>query len=153
VTTSDRFTWKAHDLTDASPSGNSATSPGDGQGSSSEMAFTIDDARSYIAQGRWQFAKTMPHIPHWYTLRKWLPELDDAFVSFVLLIRRVGEQHPWPDPPARPRYHHRYLAIDGWKYWTMRAPVHYGHDFANDPAETILINRARVEEETRPPAG
>jgi hypothetical protein len=115
------------------------------------MPFTIDDARSYIAQVGWHFARTMPQIPHWYTLRKWRPELDDAFVSFVLLIRRVGEQHPWPDPPARPRYHNHYLEIDGWKYWTMGAPIHYGvqplpeHENQGG-GETLLINRARVEE-------
>ena len=117
------------------------------------MTFTIDDVRSYIAQVHWQFAKTMPHIPHWYTLRKWRPELDNAFVSFVLLIRRVGEQRPWPDPPARPRYHHHYLEIDGWKYWTMGAPVHYGAGVPDrEEGETILLNRARVGQEPPPAA-
>ena len=113
------------------------------------MTFTVADARRYIATVQWKFASTMPQIPHWYTLRKWRPGLDDDFVSFVLLIREIGEQHPWPDPPARPRYHNHYLEIEGWKYWTMGAPVHRGilpipeHEDAG-PGETLLINRARV---------
>jgi hypothetical protein len=114
------------------------------------MPFAVDDARVYVAKVRWQFASTMPRIPHWYTLRKWRPELDDDFVSFVLLIREIGEQRPWPDPPAPPRYHNHYLEIDGWKYWTMGAPVHYGASPFPDredsgSGETILINRARVD--------
>jgi hypothetical protein len=42
---------------------------------------------------------------------------------------------PWPRDSARPRYHHAYLEIDGWEYWTMGEPVE----------ATPLINRAAVE--------
>jgi hypothetical protein len=123
------------------------------------MVFSIEEARTYIASVKWQFAKTMPHIPHWYTLRKWRPDLDDDFVNLVLLIRAAGVQRPWPEPPAKPIYHNHYLTIDGWKCWTMGAPVH----FAADPAtltenlkhedETILINRAAATDQATQLAG
>ena len=96
------------------------------------MTFTIDDARAYIAEVRWQFAKTMPQWPHEYTVREWRPELEDRFVDFVELIRHEGIVKPWPDDVATPRYHHHYLEIDGWDYWSMDGPI----------AETGVINRA-----------
>lgn len=34
------------------------------------MTYTAEEARAYIAAVRWQFASTMPRIPHWYTVRK-----------------------------------------------------------------------------------
>jgi hypothetical protein len=97
--------------------------------------FTVSDARTYVAAVRWQFAKTMPQWPHEYTVREWRPELEEQFLAFVELIRRAGEVKPWPKDALRPRYHHTYLEIDGWQYWTMGAPV----------AETTVINRARVD--------
>lgn len=33
------------------------------------MAFTADEARKYIDEVRWQFAKPMPQRPHEYTVR------------------------------------------------------------------------------------
>lgn len=98
-------------------------------------AFTIDDARAYIAAVRWQFAKTMPQWPHEYTVRGWSADCDQRFAAFAELIRRDGEVKPWPPGAARPRYHHTYLAIDGWQYWTMGAPIE----------ETTVINRARLD--------
>lgn len=98
------------------------------------MAFTTDDARAYITAVRWQFAKTMPEWPHEYTLRKWRHDLESEFSDFVALIRRDGIIKPWPADVATPRYHHTYLELDGWEYWSMGAPV----------SETTLINRARI---------
>ena len=97
--------------------------------------FTISDACVYIAKVGWQFAKTMPQWPHEYTVREWAPDLEADFVAFVQLIRREGEVKPWPKDSPSPRYHHAYLAIDGWQYWTMGAPI----------AGTTVINRARVD--------
>lgn len=96
------------------------------------MAFGINDARTYIAEVRWQFAKTMPQWPHEYTVRTWRPDLEEDFFAFVALIRGEGIIKPWPAEAAVPRYRHTYLELDGWEYWTM-----------GDPApETALINRA-----------
>ena len=96
------------------------------------MAFTTDDARAYICEVRWQFAKTMPQWPHEDTLRKWRQDLEVDFFAFVALIRRDGIVKPWPPEVAASRYHHTYLELDGWEYWSMGAPV----------SETTLINRA-----------
>ena len=96
------------------------------------MAFTTDDARAYIAQVRWQFARTMPQWPHEYTVRAWRPDLEREFLEFVVLIRRDGVVKPWPRDASSPRYRLTYLELDGWEYWTMEAPV----------PETTVINRA-----------
>jgi len=96
--------------------------------------FTLDDARHYIDEVRWQFAKTMPQWPHEYTVSDWRPELREMFLDFVRLIRTDGVVKPWPADSPKPRYHHTYLEIDGWDYWTMGDPVD----------DTELINRARV---------
>jgi hypothetical protein len=109
------------------------------------MTYTSDEARAYIAAVRWQFASTMPRIPHWYTIRKWRPELDEAFVAFAVYIQLAGVRMDWPDPPAKPLYRNRYLLLDGWKYWTMGDP----HPGVVPPIETrattTLINRAPIE--------
>jgi hypothetical protein len=94
---------------------------------------TSDEARRYIASVRWQFASTMPQWPHEYTVRSWGGDLGEEFLAFVALIREQGEVKPWPRDAVRPRYHHTYLEIVGWEYWTMGAPI----------AETTVINRAR----------
>jgi len=101
----------------------------------SGVAFTSTDARSYILKARWQFARTMPQWPHEYTVRNWHEDLEEDFLAFVELIHRDGVVKPWPRDSVKPRYHHSYLEIDRWEYWTMGEPV----------AETTLINRARVE--------
>lgn len=97
--------------------------------------MTVDEARTYVGRVRWQFARTMPQWPHEYTLRAWRPDLEPEFTAFVQLIREHGAVKPWPRDSARPRYHHAYLEIDGWEYWTMGEPVE----------ATPLINRAAVE--------
>ena len=100
------------------------------------MAFTADDARAYVVEVRWQFAKTMPRWPHEYTVREWRPDLEREFCEFVVLIRRDGVVKPWPRDVPRPRYHLTYLELDGWEYWSMGAPV----------PETTVINRALTTE-------
>ena len=67
------------------------------------MAFTTEDAREYIHQVRWQFAKTMPQWPHEYTVRDWRSDLEAEFVDFAVLIRREGVVKPWPRDAAKPR--------------------------------------------------
>ena len=52
------------------------------------------------------------------------------FERFAMLIRDQGY-----DAPFLGNATYRYLEIDGWKYWTM----------GDQPAETIIINRAKVE--------
>jgi SAM-dependent methyltransferase len=87
------------------------------------------DFAEAVAESRWIFAKTMPQIPHWYTLRKdWRCPLP--FEDAVQFIRDTGYRARWG------RYNNHYLELNGMKYWTMGAPL----------KATILINRAAVEE-------
>ena len=97
--------------------------------------FTVDDAVEYIDKVRWQFAKTMPRWPHEYTVREWHPELDGAFERFASLIRQTGVVKAWPYGSTNPRYHHTYLTIGVFEYWTMGEAL----------SETTVINRAAVD--------
>ena len=99
-------------------------------------AFSLDEARTYIESARWQFAKTMPQWPHEYTVREWRPDLTDTFEMFAIFIRAEGVVKPWPADSPTPRYHHRYLAIDGWDYWIMDGTIE----------DTEVINRALLDD-------
>lgn len=96
------------------------------------MTFTVDDARAYIAMVRWQFATTMPQWPHEYTVLQWRQDLEPQFRAFVALIHSHGIVKPWPRDSSSPRYHHKYLELGEWEYWTMDERVD----------ETALVNRA-----------
>ena len=98
------------------------------------VPFTIDAARAYIAKVEWRFARTMPQWPHEYTVLRWSREFERDFLAFVALIRVAGTVKPWPYGSNEPRYHHTYLQVDAWEYWTMGEPV----------PETTLINRALI---------
>lgn len=78
----------------------------------------------------WIFAKTMPTMPHWYTLRKaWERETD--FIKAVQLIRQHGIVKHFKGRP------YTYFQANGHEYWTMGAPIE----------KTILINRAVIDED------
>jgi len=84
--------------------------------------------RQFIAARRWKFAETYAKTaPHEYTVRGWRPGPRDQadFERFVTLVRERGRDAPWG------RRVHRYLEVDGFKYWTMGAPV----------GKTTVINR------------
>ena len=89
----------------------------------------LEHAQVFIQQGRWIFAKTMPDIPHWYVR---LRDCDPVeFAWMVAFVRRAGYLGSW-----RGRQPLRYWELDGWRYWSMGAPV----------AETTIVNRGRVDE-------
>lgn len=76
----------------------------------------------------WIFAKTMPENPHWYTLRKeW--EDNRLFDAVVRFIRDYGYQEKFK------RSWYTMMNFNGYKYWTMGAPIN----------QTILINRKPVD--------
>ena len=99
--------------------------------------FDPGDARNYVAEVSWRFAKTMPQWPHEYTVRAWRPDLEEGFCAFASLIRTEGVVKPWPRDAAMPRYRHPYLELDDWQYWTM----------SPDIEEVEVINRARLDDE------
>lgn len=91
------------------------------------MRMTDDELRNFIGAHEWIFAKTMPQIPHWYTLRRKATR-DEDFAAFVQEIRFRGVVRPFG------RRSFTYLDFEGWTYWTMGEPVE----------QTTLINRARL---------
>ena len=88
----------------------------------------IDKIREFIARCQWTFAKTMPWAPHEYIVRGKCSLSEDEFLYFIDMQRHFGVYEHWG------KYYHPYLYIDGYKYWTMGAPVE----------ETIVMNRAKV---------
>lgn len=80
----------------------------------------------FVASAPWVFARSMPTIPHEYTVRGKTPDAD--FVAFATHIRENGYRKRF-----RGRYY-TYLDLDGYSYWTMGAPL----------AETTIINRATL---------
>ena len=53
-----------------------------------------DKIQSIIEMSYWKFAKTMPHIPHYYTLRMHAAR-DEDFVELVEFIRKNGYDENW----------------------------------------------------------
>lgn len=86
----------------------------------------IKQVEKLLADHSFKFAKSMPTSPHWYTLRKdWD---DETFVEVVKFIR----EHGTPEKFYKATY--IYLHLNGFKYWTMGAPLDI----------TILINKAAI---------
>jgi len=82
---------------------------------------------AFVEAAEWTFAKTMPRIPHWYTVRgRTAPPDEQWFTWAVAYLQEVGE------PRRFGRRVFRYVILDGWRYWTMGYP----------PRETTIINRA-----------
>lgn len=84
--------------------------------------------REIIRNCEWNWAKTMPTIPHEYVVRGKCWMNDSEFNRVVELQRTFGIHERWG------RYNFPYLHIDGFKYWTMGNPV----------LETTVINRQKI---------
>lgn len=84
--------------------------------------------REMIARCTWTFAKTMPWCPHEYIVRGKCPLSEEEFLFFIEMQRKYGKVERWG------KYITPYLYIDGYKYWTMGAPVE----------ETRVMNRAKI---------
>jgi len=87
--------------------------------------WTFNDVAKALLDNAWVFAKTMPHAPHWYTLRnRWKgPVPFEAVVQFI-------RDHGYKERYGRSWYDR--LDVNDMKYWSMGAPL----------SETTLINRA-----------
>jgi hypothetical protein len=59
------------------------------------------------------FAKTMPHMPHEYTVREHAAN-DADYVALYHAIMQDGEVEQWRRKPGRYLY-----PGDGWRYWSM----------------------------------
>lgn len=93
-------------------------------------SMTNKDFVSLVEDNKWTFARTMPKIPHYYTLRKDFRR-DIDFVNMAKHIREFGVKEKW---------HGRefiYFYMNGWKYWTMGCPLHNCQKTG-----TVVINRS-----------
>lgn len=88
--------------------------------------MTFDEVAATLLSKRWIYAKTMPHCPHWYTLRKEWGEDEARFEAVAEFIRVHGYREKYG------RSFYTRLDVNEFKYWTMGAPL----------GQTILINRA-----------
>ncbi len=83
------------------------------------------ELQEILLRASFRFAKSMPYLPHYYTLRK-MWDSDQIFDDAVNKIRELGI------PRAFGKRQFIYYDFGGNTYWTMGDPV----------PETILINRA-----------
>ena len=97
--------------------------------------MTLDELRTFIAESTWTFAKTMPEIPHEYTLLK-NARSETTFKRVVRAILIAGYDEFF----YATRY--RYVDVDGWQYWVC-VSLETEH-------KSTLINRARLNREERP---
>ena len=89
-----------------------------------------DRALCLLSSNVWHFAKTLAHIPHWYTRgREW-----DSRSDFEWVVQYIRDNSIKETFHATGSYVYEYLYADKFKYWTFNEPVH----------ECILINRAEV---------
>jgi hypothetical protein len=86
------------------------------------------DIQILLESQQWKFAKTMPEIPHWYSLRKdWSRDDDFVLVAEYILSNGVTGKFQLRT--------YIYLFSGAFKYWIMEESV---------TQETILINRAEI---------
>jgi hypothetical protein len=78
----------------------------------------------------WRFAKTMPHIPHEYTVRS--PETEDDYVALFNAIMSHGIFEAYQGRKKR----YLYLG-DEFKYWAMTTALFHSR----------VINRMRIADD------
>lgn len=86
------------------------------------------EVEDFIADAKWQFAKTMPQIPHEYTVRDWNDSGKfEAFLHYILHYGELRKVKNWK---------RIYLDVGDYYYWWMGAPI----------SKAVVINRAMREE-------
>ena len=87
--------------------------------------LTMEEIERFVDAAPWKFARTMPHIPHWYCL---LEKVEDklTFCRFARHIRQFGYKKPFG------RRIQTYFDVREHRYWVMDADV----------GDVVLINRA-----------
>lgn len=85
------------------------------------------DAETFIARSTWTFARSMPGIPHEYTVKGRTALSDGSFDWFAGLTRQLGERRTFG------RRVFAYLVVGEWEYWVM-----------SPPGIATVINRQRL---------
>lgn len=90
---------------------------------------TLEQIHVALEAAEWKFAKSMPEVPHYYTMiHQW--EDRRLFKQIAASIHLRGEMMRWGRLPAKP-----YLDLGEWRYWHMD----------RESIKTVLINRERIE--------
>ena len=90
--------------------------------------MTLEEATRILESKQWKFARTMPWVPHYYSLKvQWAD--PEQFVAAVQAIEDHGVPMLWGKKPAK-----KYLDIGEWRYWHM-----------SSSQEATLINRELIE--------
>jgi hypothetical protein len=87
------------------------------------------DILAIIGQLPFRFAKTMPHIPHEYTVRS--PETEEAYVTLFNAIMTDGVYEYYKGRRKKYLY-----PGDGRKYWAMTTNIHASR----------VLNRMEIED-------
>lgn len=90
--------------------------------------MTIPQMRDFVAAHEWNFAKSMPFIPHWYVVLRACRNQDEFF-KVCWLIRKYGQERKFGKRVFI------YYDLDGYSYWTMDKLIE----------DTTIINRARTK--------
>lgn len=96
------------------------------------MAITEQEAREIIGRFHWRFAKSMPTVPHYYTVKNQKSQRDSE--DYEKLYQYIYENHYIKYFYGKP---YKYVDIDGYSYWIM----------TDDIRASIIINRAKKKEE------
>jgi hypothetical protein len=112
-----------------------------------QTSDVLIDARAFIEASRWRFARSLPVLPHEYTLRTWHVEAgtEADFLTMVQAIRQHGYRQRFGSKRILV-----YLRVDGWRYWVMSPPE---LPLAEVLEQSTLINRCRVDEAGLPLKG
>jgi hypothetical protein len=85
-----------------------------------------------ISRLQWRLAKTMPEIPHEYTVRGKPPETEELYVALFQTIQASDVLQPYKG--RRKPY---LLPGDGHKYWAMTTHLPSSH----------VLNRMLIEDD------
>lgn len=67
----------------------------------------------FINSVKWQFAKSMPEIPHEYIVTNDYPEKSNEINQFIKEIKNNGYTKTFYNKE------YKYLEINGYKYWAI----------------------------------
>ena len=85
-----------------------------------------------LIENNWRFAKTLSHIPHFYSRGREWSKFDD----FVWCCEYIQNNSSIGDFSPTGAYKYKYFFLGKWKYWVMERD--------KPSSEQILINKAFV---------
>jgi hypothetical protein len=108
----------------------------------------MPDILAVIERLSFQFAHTMPHWPHEYTVRRKADD-DADYVELFEAIMRDGVIEFWKGTRKRSMPGRYLFPGDGWVYWSMSAWRSTGPEGRHPLAVSRHINRCTLLERGR----